>query len=175
MADMRSLLLILAAASLAIAQDPKPDTTTYYLLESVMSTPAGKALGTSVSLVKRVTQPAKGTIEETVLSLRGTDPAREFVTLIRPQGSKLTISGEGFDGAGELSGPEWSWSGMQFTIKMTSPNMVIEGKDEFAPDRMSAIKRMLGPDAQVRTLIRENGPAIPAAVYEVLRSRLGPK
>lgn len=171
---MRILLPILAVTALGLAQEPQP-ATTYYLLESAMSTASGKSIGTSVSLVKRVAQPAKGTIEETVLSLRGAEPAKEFVTLVRAQGSKATISGEGFEGTGDLSGPEWSWSGMQFTIKMTNPAMVIEGKDEFAPDRMSAVKKILGPDGQPRTVIREEGPAIPAAVYEALRSRLGAK
>ena len=41
-----------------------------------------------------------------------------------------------------------------------------------SPDRMSADKRILGADGQLRTLIHEQGPAIPLSVYEALRSRL---
>lgn len=171
---MRSILPILVLSALGMAQEPKASTA-YYLLDSVMSTSSGRAIGSSVSLVKRVTDPGKGTIQEFVVSLRGSEPAKEFITVIRPQGSKVAISGDGFEGTGEVSGPAWAWTGMQFTIKMANPNMVIEGKDDFGADRMSAVKKILGPDGQPRTVFREEGPAIPAAVYDALRSRLLPK
>lgn len=169
---MRFILFALVACSSAVAQSAKPATIAYYLLDSTIRTANGRQVGSSVSLVKRITQPDKGTIEEHVLSLRGSEPGKELVTILKPDGSKVKISAEGFEGEGTLSGPEWAWSGMQFTVKMPEQKMIVEGKDEFAADRMSAEKRILGADGQPRNLIHEEGPAISAAVYEALHSRL---
>jgi hypothetical protein len=51
--------------------------TNYYLVEGAMKLPDGRNVGTTVSIVKRKVDRDIGRIEETVLSLRGKEPAKE--------------------------------------------------------------------------------------------------
>lgn len=107
-------------------------------------------MGTSLSLAKRTVDRAAGKIEEVVLSMRGQEPALEATTLIRVEGEKATLSSpEGrFSGQGKLSGPEWAWTQVSLTVK-TDQGTTIEGQDDFAPDSITATKRVLGPDGKL--------------------------
>ncbi len=150
--------------------------TRYYLLEGAMELPNGRQVGTSLSLVKRTEDRAAGKIEEVVLNIRGKDPALETTTVIRVEGDKATLSSPdgGFSGEGKLRGPEWAWTQMTFTAKLEQ-GMTIEGEDEFAPESMTATKRVLGADGKLQIVIRESGRTIDEALYDLLRSRLKAK
>jgi hypothetical protein len=160
---MGTILLLLAL------QGP---STTYYLIESTMKLPDGRQAGVSVSLAKRTLQPDAGVIEERVLQLRGTEPAKEFITNIKVDGAKATLSmpETGFTGDATLSGPAWAWTEMQFSGKTGA--QTVEGKDEFRPNGITADKRVLDATGKPVILIHESGATISAAVYEMLRSRL---
>jgi hypothetical protein len=164
------ILVSLVVCGSALAQ------TRFYLVEGALELPTGRRVGTSLSLAKRTTDRAAGKIEEVVLSLRGQEPAIETTTVIRPDGDKATLSSpEGdFSGEAKLRGPEWAWTHMTFTVKM-GKGAVVEGEDDFAPESMSATKRVLAPDGKLQIIIRESGQAISEALYDLLRSRLKPK
>ena len=163
-----SLNLLLCASALA--------ETRHYLVEGTMELPTGKRVGTSLSLVKRTVDRTAGKIDEVVLSMRGQEPALETLTVIRVEGEKATLSSPegGFSGQGKLSGPEWAWTQMTFTVKMDRGS-TIEGQDDFAPDSITATKRVLGPDGKLQAITRESGRAISETLYDLLRSRLKSK
>jgi len=167
---MRPILLAILLCSAAAAE------TRYYLVEGAMELPAGRRVGTSMSLVKRTVDKAAGKIEEVVLSVRGQEPATETVTTIRPEGEKASLSSAdgGFSGEGKLSGPEWAWTHMTFKVKLTQGSTV-EAEDDFAPDSIAAVKRVHGPDGGLQIVIKESGKAISEQLYDLLRSRLKAK
>ena len=166
---MRSLLCVFVLCAGAWAAE-----TNYYLVEGAMHLPNGRRIGTSVSIVKRVVDREAGKIEETVLSLRGKEPAQEFVTVIRPEGESAKISSpEGvFSGEATLSGPAWAWTKMTFTTKMAKGGTQVQGEDTFAADSISATKKVIGTDGNVQIEIHESGRSISQAVYDILRTRL---
>src|SRR4051812_12744525 len=113
MSPMRLLplagLLFLVVDFGAAADPPK---VTYYLVEGTMQTAQGRNLPGSVALIKRAVDREQSRIEETVISLRGSTAAQEFVTIIKPEGSKakITCSNCEFGGEGEFSGQPWEWT-----------------------------------------------------------------
>jgi hypothetical protein len=162
----------LPGAARAFAQTTSP---TYYLVEGIMQTPDGRQIGVSVSLAKRTLQPDAGTIEERVLQLRGREPATEFDTTIKVDGAKGKVSGGGFEGDAQFTGAAWAWDGMQFSGKTADGNQIVEGKDEFRSNGMTADKRVLDASGKLLLVVHETGTVISAPVYEMLRSRLMPK
>jgi hypothetical protein len=168
---MRLALLIVSAVLATHAAD-----TRYYLVEGTMTLPNGRVAGTTLSIVKRTVDREAKRIEETVLSLRGEDPAREFVTVITPGAGKAAISSPsgGVTGEATLTGPEWAWTGMKFTTKLDS-GASVEGEDVFGADSMSAHKKMSSGEGRPAIAIEESGKSISEAVYRILRSRLLPK
>ena len=150
--------------------------TKYYLVEGALELPNGRRVGTSLSLAKRTVDREAGKIEEVVLSMRGQEPALETITLIRIDGEKATLSSAqgGFSGQGKLKGPEWAWTQMTFTLKMDQ-GTTVEGEDEFAPESITATKRVLGPDGRLQITIRESGRTISETLYDLLRNRLKAK
>ncbi len=168
---MRTCLLTCLAASICVGADqPK---VSYYLVESTMQSPQGQSLGASISLVKRVVDRAQARIDESIISLRGSAPALEIVTILKPDGRKVKISSTdgGFDGEGELTGEPWEWTGLKFTTRFAKGPLV-EGEDHFTNDGLSAEKRIVGPDGRTQVLIKETGRMITEATYANLRARL---
>jgi hypothetical protein len=163
-----SLNLLLCANALA--------ETRHYLVEGTIELPTGRRVGRSLSLAKRTVDRTAGKIDEVVLSMRGQEPALETTTVIRVEGEKATLSSleGGFSGEGKLSGPEWGWTQVTFAVKMDQ-GTTIEGQDDFAPDSMTATKRVLGPDGKLQIIIRESGRVISETLYDLLRSRLKSK
>jgi hypothetical protein len=168
---MRLALLLASFALAAHAAD-----TRYYLVEGTMTLPDGRRAGTTLSLVKRSVDREAKRIEETVLSLRGEEPAREFVTVITPGAGKAAISSPaaGMSGEATLTGPEWAWTGMKFTTRLDSGGQV-DGDDEFGVDGMTAHKKMFTGEGRIQIAIEESGKSISEAVYRILRARLLPK
>lgn len=166
---------ILIALSLFLCSSVCAETR-YYLVEGAMELPTGRRVGTSLSLAKRTVDRAAGKIEEVVLSMRGQEPALETITLIQIDGEKVTLSSPqgGFSGQGKLRGPEWDWTQMTFTVKMDQ-GTTVEGEDEFAPESITATKRVLGSDGKLQIIIRESGRTISETLYDLLRNRLKSK
>lgn len=147
--------------------------STYYLVEGALERPDGRRVGTSISLVRRTVDRDAGRIDEVVLSLRGKDPARELVTVIRPEGDHAKLSSEGeFAGEATLTGPAWAWTGMRFTTKSDKAGVQVDGEDTFSADAFTATKKVMGADGKLQIVIRETGKSISEPVYQLLRSRL---
>lgn len=151
--------------------------TTYYLVEGTMTIPSGRNVGGSVSVIKRTVDPAKERIEERVLYLRGSDKARELVTIFKPQGSKAVLTWETGEplGDGVLEGPAWQWTRIKFTTHVGEPKQVVEGEDLYTENGMSAEKRVLGPDGKPQVLIHETGRVISEQTYGLLAAALLPR
>ena len=168
---MKTCLLSCLAVSVCFAADqPK---VSFYLVESTMQSPQGQSIGASVSLAKRVVDRAQGRIEESIISLRGSAPALEIVTVLKLEGRKVRISSPdgGFEGEGELIGEPWEWTGLKFTTKFAKGPLV-EGEDHFSSDGLSAEKRIVGADGRTQVVIKETGRMISEATYNNLRTRL---
>src|SRR5437764_702339 len=74
------------------AQALPPAQVDYFLGESKVTTPTGKHLGTTVSLVKRDTQPAEGKVYEHVCVLDPKKAPKQFVVILEVKGAKFTLS-----------------------------------------------------------------------------------
>jgi len=166
---MRLALLFFLALALSAGAE-----TRYYLVEGIMKLPEGRRVGVAVSIVKRTVDREAGRIEEAVISLRGQDPAREFVTVITPSAGKAVVSSPqgGVSGEATLSGPEWAWTGMSFTTRVEAGGMRVEGEDQFSADTITARKKVFDANGKPQIVIEESGKSISEAVYQVLRSRL---
>src|SRR5437660_88438 len=120
----RSAGLLVAAFGFlgtAARADDKPETTTQYFLgESKMVTPEGRAIKTSLALVKRVLKPAENKIEEHVLSIDEKSPAKSFVVVLTVTGNKFTLTDDSktFTGDGNLKGNAWKWTEWKSTSKL---------------------------------------------------------
>ena len=168
------MIRILIALNLLLCASAWAETR-HYLIEGTMELPTGGRVGTSLSLAKRTVDRTAGKIEEVVLYITGQEPALETTTVIRVEGEKATLSSPGaFSGQGKLSGPAWAWTRMTYTVKMVQ-GTTLEGQDDFAPDSMTATKRVLGPDGKLQIIIRESGRVISETLYDLLRSRLKSK
>src|SRR5262245_6879787 len=130
--------MLLAAALLGALSTPgradeKPSPTVdYFLGESKMFTPAGKHIGTSLSLVKRIVSRAEGRIEEHVLSVRDDGSARSFVVVLVVKGNKFTMSekSKSFEGEGELIGDPWKWKEWKSVAKLAGGAGKITSEDK---------------------------------------------
>lgn len=142
--------------------------TRYYLVEGAMELPTGRAVGGSVSVVKRVVDSESGKVEETVLNLRGREAATETVTTISKDGKMSTADGS-FTGQATFSG---SGQKMSFTATLPANKMRVEGEDSFGPEAISAVKKIYGSDGGLQIVIRESGKSISERTYLLLRERL---
>lgn len=169
-------LAFLVAACCLNAEAAETANITFYLIESSMQTTSGRELPGTVTLVRREVDRAAGRIEESVISLRGSAPAQEFISVIKPEGSKATISCSNCDleGEGEFSGEPWEWSGFKFVTRIPKLGQRVEGEDHFFRGGMSADKKVIGADGRTTAVIKESGRTIAPATYELLRSRLLP-
>ncbi len=166
---MNILFLLMPCALIALGAE-----TSYYLVEGIMKLPDGKQVGASVSIVKRSVDRDAGRIEETVLSLRGQEPAKEFITWITPSTTKAAVTSPqgGVIGQATLSGPDWAWTKMVFTTTMQGLAIRVEGEDEFLPDSIKARKKIFNGEGKMQIQIEESGKSISSEVYKILRTRL---
>ena len=146
----------------------------FYLVESNMQMRDGRNLPPSVALIRRVIDRSQGTIEESVITLRDSAPAQEFITIIKVEGRKAKISCSNceIEGEGEFVGEAWEWTGFKFKTKLPSLGQVVEGEDRFLPDGMSAEKRILAADGRPSIVIKDKGQLIAPATYNILRARV---
>jgi len=174
MPTLRSVCFVLLCGAACAADLPK---VTYYLVESTMQTAGGRDLPASVTLIKRTVDRAQGRIDESVISLRGSTPAQEVLTVVKPEGrkAKITCSNCEFEGEGEFSGEPWEAGGFKFSTSMGKAGGRVDGEDRFTPDGILVEKRVIGADGKPSVVIKESGKVISQATYDLLRARLMPK
>jgi hypothetical protein len=161
----------------AMSADDKPTTQTdYFLGDSKMSTPSGQVLRTTLSLVKRVVNPAENRIEEHVMSIDEKSPASAFVVIFDVKGSKFTMTekSSAFTGEGELIGDAWKWKEWKSVSKLSEGAGVVTSNDKFTDHGMAAKKTFAGPDGQVRFHFDESLVRITPKAYEILYAKLAP-
>jgi hypothetical protein len=149
--------------------------TSYYLGESKMTTPDGKLIRTSLSLVKRVVNKKESRIEEHLLSVSEKD-SKAFVVTLAVKDSKFTVSeGSGaFAGEGELIGEAWRWKEWKSVTKLAGGAGTVTSEDKLTDRGLSAKKRFAGADGKVVLLFDESFAPISQKTYEVLFARLAP-
>ena len=154
------------------------ERVTYFLGEVRMSTPAGRLVATTLSLVRRAVTPDENRIVEVVASLDATKPTKEFTTVFAVQGSRFVMTdAEGtFTGAGEFKGAPWEWSGWSYEVEFTGATQgKLKGEDVLNADGLTARKSFMTPDGVVRAQFVEELKPITKAAYDILHSRLLPK
>ncbi|MEP7083461.1 MAG: hypothetical protein ABI854_01895 [Betaproteobacteria bacterium] len=164
-----------AAASRVYAADER---VTYFLGEVRMSTPAGRLVATTLSLVRRALTPDENRMVEVVASIDSTKPTKEFTTVFEVQGSRFVMKdAEGaFTGAGELKGAPWEWTGWSYEVEFTGATPgKLKGDDVLNGDGLTARKSFMTPDGVVRAQFVEELKPISKAAYDILHSRLLPK
>jgi hypothetical protein len=69
------------------------------------------------------------------------------------------MSGGEFEGEAQFTGAAWAWTGMQFSGKTADGNQIVEGKDEFRSNSMTADKRVLDASGNPsRTILARHTP-----------------
>jgi hypothetical protein len=170
-----SLLLTTSVNRPASAAQPAETETSYYLGESKMTTPDGKLIRTSLSLVKRVLNKTAGRIEEHVLSINEKD-SKAFVVTLEVKDSKFTVSeqSKSFTGEGELVGEAWKWKEWKSVTKLAGGAGTVTSEDKITDRGLIAKKSFAGADGKVALLFDESLAPISQKSYEVLYARLAP-
>jgi hypothetical protein len=174
---MRLAALALAAlATSARAADPPPATTDYFVGESRMTTPDGKPVRSTITLVKRELRPADGHVVETVATVPAEGPVREFVTVLMVTKNKftLTVEGDGLTGEGELTGEEWKWTQWKSTTKLAGGRGTVVSEDRLTDRGLTVRKELRGPDGKVQFVFHEELPRVSKEAYDILHGRLVP-
>lgn len=150
----------------------------YYLGEVRMSTPAGRLVASTLSLVRRTATPDENKIVEVVASVDPSKPTKEFTTVFEVQGSRFVMKdAEGtFTGAGELKGEPWEWTGWRYEVEFTGATQgKLKGEDVLNADGLTARKSFMTPDGVVRAQFIEELKPISKSAYDILHARLLPK
>jgi hypothetical protein len=149
--------------------------TSYYLGESKMTTPDGKLIRTSLSLVKRVVNKKESRIEEHVLSVSEKD-SKAFVVTFAVKDSTFTVSERSgaFAGEGELIGEAWRWKVWKSVTKLAGGAGTVTSEDKLTDRGLSAKKSFAGADGKAVLLFDESFAPISQKAYEILFSRLAP-
>jgi hypothetical protein len=168
------LMAAWATLSFAAGEPPAP-VATCYLGESTMTTPDGKPIRTTLSLVKRVVNEAAGRIEEHVLSVNERN-SKAFVVTMEVSGNHYTISEKSgaFTGEGELKGEPWHWKEWKSVTRLADGAGTVTSTDTLTDHGLHAAKTFAGPDGTVSMRIEETLATITPRTYEVLYARLAP-
>jgi hypothetical protein len=158
-----------------LAGDKAAAEVSYFFGESKMTTPDGKPFRTSLSLVKRVVDPARGRIEEHVLSINERD-TRAFVVILEVKGNRFTVRERynAFSGEGELICEPWKWKGWKSVTKLAGDAGTVTSVDRITDQGLSVKKSYAGADRKVRFLFEESLRAISPKTYDILYARLAP-
>ena len=164
-----------AGGQVLSAAEPTEAETTYYLGESKMTTPDGKLIRTSLSLVKRVVNKKDSRIEEHVLSV-GEKESKAFVVAMAVKGPKFTVSEKSgaFSGDGELVGEAWKWTEWKSVTKLAGGAGTVTSDDKLTERGVSAKKTFTGADGKVALRFDEALAPISPKTYEILYARLAP-
>ena len=170
-----AVFVVTMAGRSSSAAEPTEVETSYYLGESKMTTPDGKLIRTSLSLVKRVVNPKESRIEEHVLSVTEKD-SKAFVVTLAVKGSRFTVSEKSaaFTGEGELFGEPWKWKEWKSVTKLAGGAGTVTSEDKLTDRGLSAKKRFAGADGKEALLFEESLVPITQKTYEVLFARLAP-
>jgi hypothetical protein len=169
--------LTLAAGGPASRDGDKPaPEVTYFLGESKMTTPEGRLLRTTLSLVKRVVNQADSRIEEYVLSIDERDAAKAFVVVMEVKGTKYTLTerSNSFTGEGDLVGEAWKWKEWKSVARLAGGAGTVISEDKLTEHGVTAKKSYAGADGKVTLLFEESLGRISPKTYDILYARLAP-
>ena len=167
--------VVLMGGRSSAAAEPMEVETSYYLGESKMTTPDGKLIRTSLSLVKRVVNKKESRIEEHVLSVSDKD-SKAFVVTLEVKGSRFTVSerSKSFTGEGELVGEAWKWKEWKSVTRLAGGAGTVTSEDKITDRGLTAKKSFAGADGKIVLLFDESLSPISPKTYEVLFARLAP-
>jgi hypothetical protein len=170
-----ALLPLATILPTALAEDKPAVEASYFFGESKMTTPDGKPIRTSLSLVKRVVNQPDSRIEEHVLSINERD-TKAFVVLMEVKGNKFTLTerSNAFSGEGELFGEAWKWKEWKSVTKLRGGAGTITSEDKISDPGLSAKKCYAGADGKVLFLFEESLKPISQKTYDILYSKLAP-
>ena len=177
---MTWLPLVLLFAAQVPAQAPAASAE-YYLSETRVLAPDGKALGALVGLGKREYRPDRGIVRQTDIAV---DPAANGLPTVvvtdwtvAPDGTTATLaeSGRRLVGKATLGGPAWAWTGWNWTGTMKDVPGTFRTGVRRTP--RGAIVRTEHLDAAGKRLefFDQADTAITKETYDVLRARLLPE
>jgi len=168
--------LVGIAGATARADEKLAPTVDYFVGESKTTSPDGKPIRTTLSLVKRVVTPADNRIEEEVLSVTANGPARLFVTILEVNGNKYTVTekSKAFEGEGELIGEPWKWKEWKSVTKLPGGAGTVTSEDKLTDRGMSAKKTFAGADGTIIFKFEDSLTRISPATYDILHAKLAP-
>jgi hypothetical protein len=162
----------------AAIESSMESTTSYFYGNTAIKSGDGKTLrGTSVSLVKRVVDPAANLITETVVQppRDPKTPPREIVaTLKRRPGTNIfdaTDSENTFKGKVTYSGDVWKWNAWTYDIDLKDGNRV-QGKGTLDGAGIHTKKSLSNKMEIVTVQIMEDLMTIDEATYNQRRSEI---
>jgi hypothetical protein len=141
-----------------------------------MSTPDGKLVRTSLSLVKRVVSKKDNQIEEYVLSVDEKD-SKAFAVTMEVKGSKLIVAERSgaFSGEGELVGEPWKWKEWKSVTKLAGGAGTVTSEDKLTDQGLTGKKTFAGANGKVSLRFEDVLTSISPKTYEILHARLAPK
>jgi hypothetical protein len=168
-------LVVVGGGRTSSGIEPIEVETTYYLGESKMTTPDGRLIRTSLSLVKRVVNKEERRIEEHVLSISEKD-SKLFTVTMSVKDSEFTISEQSgsFTGEGELIGEAWKWTEWKSVTKLAGGAGTVTSEDKLTDRGLFVKKSFAGGDGKVSVQFEESLAPISPTTYELLFARLAP-
>jgi hypothetical protein len=172
---LAALLPLAAILPTALAGDKPAVEASYFLGESKMTTPDGKPIRSSLSLVKRLVNQTDSRIEEHVLSINERD-TRAFVVVQEVKGHKFTMTerSNAFSGEGELVGEAWKWKEWKSVSKLAGGAGTVTSEDKISDQGLSAKKTYASADGKVLFLFEDSLKPISQKTYDILYSRVAP-
>jgi hypothetical protein len=168
--------LALGGAIVARAQESGADQTSYYLGETTTNADGRRDVN-SVVLMKRVTSPLRGTVEEHILTAAKGSAVNETIFTYRVLGSQVLIETKGSPtkGEGELTGQPWQWSAMRFTIRLPGKEGTVRGERRYKRDGVTGTKTLYDIQGRVKNVFDETLTPVSRDTYEILRSKMLPR
>lgn len=174
-----ALLLILATTPQAPAPAPLAPRVEYFLVESRIVGPDGKALGALAGLTRREYRPSEATITETSLAVDprpGTFPTVTVVdwtvadatATIRDRSGRMT-------GTARLVGPPWAWTEWSWTGAMRGVPGTFRNTAKATRRGVAIGSERIDESGKRLELFEEIDTRISKETYDLLRSKLLPQ
>jgi hypothetical protein len=146
----------------------------YYLGESKLSDPSGKASGSQVILLEKVLDLDNSVFVERAIVVKPDGKAEEFTMNHKVKGNTFTLDDpKGMvKGSGTLFGPAWKWTYFKGTFEATNGARIEDENFMADPSVLVARKKISAPDGKVIGFMDITAKSITPQTFTILSASL---
>ncbi len=157
--------------------DPLVDPYSLFLIGEVKTTsPDGKWLSSSVSLIKRTAIPLESRIEIRSLDLQKDTSVTERTTLMNVTGSNYVVTDKegSYSGTGAWIGEPWRWTNWRYQVTFPKEHGGLEGEDHLDAHTLKMRKRYFDNKGKTVSRVSADFTMISEKAYELLAAKIDP-